>query len=480
MPAGGQHLRDLDQARQIGRLVGLRPHVNDQIVRPLRQELIPDRQLGRRRPVGHRRQPLRGAHARHVGPNGARPVHGVIGRLRDDLHPLGERAAVGQLQFQGDRSARPLGERSEQVHGVAGVRRRQRIGDRLPYGGRPDDASRTRGRREDALEVAVDAFGHVFPRRYQLAGAAGRFGERADERLGDRAADADRKDAMAGPARLIDGAPGLPHFAVGDQQQVARHAGFSGDAVGGPQRGLDLRAAHVGVQAAHEAARAGDVGRGRRRLAAEQRAMAAAERDDVEQVAGPQAFEYPLPGDPHLGDRVAAHRSGAVDDDLEVAVRCRFGQVGQLGPEARQDDPASSVAGEQRPAIAGIDRRRGARLQHHVAVHRRRPGDLDHRLPGVRRDRDVVRRRCPARPLQRAPHRGLQPKGAFGVERVLRRLMRGKAAGGRIAVPRGDGRRQHEPDGVAVPAQQKPVPEADGRRLARSQVADVRGVEPRL
>ena len=206
------------------------------------------------------------------------------------------------------------------------------------------------GRGQDALEVAVDALGHVLPRRDQLAGAAGRLGEGADERLGYGAADADGEDAVTGRARLRDGGVGVPHLAVGDQQQVARHAGFAGDAVGCPQRGLDLRPAHVGVEVAHEVARPGDVAPGCGHLPSEQNTMAAAERDDVEQIARPQAVEDPLAGDPHLLDRVAAHRTGAVHDDLEAAVRAALAQVGKLGPEAGQDHPVSVVTVKQRPA----------------------------------------------------------------------------------------------------------------------------------
>ena len=108
--------------------------------------------------------------------------------------------------------------------------------------------------------MTVDAVRHVFPRRHQLARAAGRFGESADERFGHRAADADGEDAVTGSARFRHHAAGVPHLAVGDQQQVARHAGLAGQAVGGAQRGADLGAAQVGVQAAHEAARVRQVG----------------------------------------------------------------------------------------------------------------------------------------------------------------------------------------------------------------------------
>ena len=242
--------------------------------------------------------------------------------------------------------------------------------------------------------MAVDALGHVLARGHQLARAAGRAGKRAHERLGDRVADADGKDAVAGPARLGDYAVGIPHFAVGDQQQIAGHAGFAGAAVGGAQRVSDLRAAHVGVQAAHEAARLGDVGRGRRRFAAKQRAVLAAERHDVEQVAGPQAVEYPLAGGPHLRDRIAAHRSRAIDHDLDVAVRGGLGPAVQLRAEAGQSDPFFAVAGEQRPAAGSVRgaRLRGGGFQYDVAVHRRRPLDLDYRPVRLRRDGDGVRR----------------------------------------------------------------------------------------
>ena len=324
--------------------------------------------------------------------------------------------------------------------------------------------------------MAVDAVRHVFPRRHQFACAAGRFGEGADERFGHRAADADGEDAVTRSARLRHHAAGVPHLAVGDQQQVAAHAGFAGQAIGRPQRGPDLGTAQVGVQAAHEAARVRQVGGGRRHFAAEQDALAAAERDDVEQVSGAQAVEDPLPGDPHLRDRVAAHRPGAVHDDLEAAGRGAF-LTGQRRAEARQHHPIRRVPGQQR---ARLSRGGAARFQHHVAVHRRGPRDFDHRLVSVGRDRKGMRWRGPARPLQDAAHRDLQPEATFGVEGELRRLVRIEAAGGRGAVARGDGGGHHEPHQVAVPAQQQPVAEADGRRLARTEVADVGGIQSRL
>ena len=158
-------------------------------------------------------------------------------------------------------------------------------------------------------------------------------------------------------------------------------------------------------------------------------------------------------------------------------MRAAFAQVGNLGTEAPQDHPVSAVAVEQRPARV---RAGGARLQHAVAVHRRRPGDLDHRPFAVPGDGDIVRGGCPAGALQHAAHRHAQPQRAFGVEGELRLLVRLQPAGGRIAVPRGDGRGHGEPHEIAVPAQQQPVAEVYGRRLARGQVADARGVQPRL
>ena len=103
------------------------------------------------------------------------------------------RFEVGRLEIEHDIEGILHGDVEPGIHGIC----TPRTGDLGGSDGTEAVAEFVLRRIGHALEVPVNAIGHVFARRNQFAGAACRLGELSHKGFRDSAADADREDPVA-------------------------------------------------------------------------------------------------------------------------------------------------------------------------------------------------------------------------------------------------------------------------------------------
>ena len=207
------------------------------------------------------------------------------------------------------------------MHRVPFIDRPRNLGKAGFWRHRPFDADIARPWRTHALEVAVNAFGHVFIRRNQFTCPAAGLGELPHEMLGHGSAHANRKDTVPGFSCIAQNRLLIPDLAVGDQQHVLRNIRFTGEAVRRLERRTNLSATPVRVQPSHEAARLFDVFVIYRYLTTEQCYMITPEGHDIEIILRAQRVQDAQQGLAGLCDGVSPHGPGAVDDNLQASRR---------------------------------------------------------------------------------------------------------------------------------------------------------------